>query len=72
MITIKPLSDLEIATKSVMKPITEIAEKAQIPAVAIEQYGSYKAKINTSKIEGQATAKVVLVTAISPTPKRGR
>ena len=64
----KPLSDLDIATNAVMKPIMEIAKNAQIPADAVEQYGRYKAKIDTSKIVGEANAKVVLVTAISPTP----
>ena len=51
-----------------MKPITEIAEKAGIPLDALEQYGRYKAKIDTSKVTGAADAKVVLVTAINPTP----
>lgn len=64
----KPLSDLEIASKAVMKPIIDIAQQAQIPEEAIEQYGRYKAKIDTNKIKGNSTAKVVLVTAISPTP----
>ncbi|BAK17024.1 formyltetrahydrofolate synthetase [Solibacillus silvestris StLB046] len=66
--TKKPLSDIEIANKATMKPILEIAENAQIPLDAVEQYGRFKAKIDTSKISGEATAKVVLVTAISPTP----
>ncbi|MCM3721791.1 formate--tetrahydrofolate ligase [Solibacillus isronensis] len=66
--TKKPLSDIEIANKATMKPILEIAEDAQIPLDAVEQYGRFKAKIDTSKISGEATANVVLVTAISPTP----
>lgn len=66
--TKKPLSDIEIANKATMKPILEIAENAQIPLDAVEQYGRFKAKIDTSKISGEATANVVLVTAISPTP----
>jgi formate--tetrahydrofolate ligase len=66
--TTKPLSDIEIANNAIMKPITEIAENAGIPLDAIEQYGRYKAKIDTSKLTGVAKAKVVLVTAISPTP----
>ena len=66
--TIKPLSDIEIANNATMKPITEIAEKAGIPLDAVEQYGRYKAKIDTSKVTGAADAKVVLVTAINPTP----
>lgn len=66
--TKKPLTDIEIANQATMKPILEIAENANIPLDAVEQYGRYKAKIDTSKISGEATANVVLVTAISPTP----
>lgn len=66
--TKKPLTDIEIANQATMKPILEIAENAHIPLDAVEQYGRYKAKIDTSKISGEATANVVLVTAISPTP----
>ncbi len=66
--TKKPLSDIEIANKATMRPIIEIAENAGIPLDAVEQYGRYKAKIDTSKVTGTANAKVVLVTAISPTP----
>lgn len=51
-----------------MKPIVEIAEKAGIPLEAVEQYGRYKAKIDVNKVTGVANAKVVLVTAINPTP----
>lgn len=67
-ITKKPLTDIEIANQATMKPILEIAENANIPLDAVEQYGRYKAKIDISKISGEATANVVLVTAISPTP----
>ncbi|MEQ6354049.1 formate--tetrahydrofolate ligase [Lysinibacillus sp. M3] len=67
--TNQPLSDLEIANQAVMKPITEIAKDAGIPEDALEQYGRYKAKIDPLKITAQGEdAKVVLVTAISPTP----
>ena len=64
----KILSDLDIANQATMKPITEIAEKANIPADALEQYGRYKAKIDTNYMTGAPTGKIVLVTAISPTP----
>lgn len=64
----KILSDLDIANQAVMKPISEIAKKANIPADALEQYGRYKAKIDTNYITGAPTGKIVLVTAISPTP----
>lgn len=66
--TNKPLTDIEIANNATMKPITEIAENAGIPLEAVEQYGRFKAKIDTSKVIGAANAKVILVTAISPTP----
>lgn len=67
--TVKICSDLEIALQSEMKPIVEIAELAGIPDSALELYGKYKAKIDTTKLEGlTADAKVVLVTAINPTP----
>ncbi len=62
------LTDLEIASAVEIQPITEIAKKAGIPEDAVEQYGRYKAKIDPLKIQQPATAKVVLVTAISPTP----
>lgn len=68
MTTTKKLTDLQIASQAEMKLITEIAESAQIPLDAIEQYGRYKAKIDTTKISGSALGKVVLVTATSPTP----
>lgn len=64
----KPLSDLEIAQKAVLQPIINIAKQANIPEEAVEQYGRYKAKIDSTKIPGAPTAKVVLVTATNPTP----
>ncbi|MFI2129140.1 formate--tetrahydrofolate ligase [Lysinibacillus fusiformis] len=65
----QPLTDLEIASQAVIKPITEIANAAGIPEDALEQYGRYKAKIDPLKITAQGEdAKVVLVSAISPTP----
>ncbi|ELI4042291.1 formate--tetrahydrofolate ligase [Staphylococcus pseudintermedius] len=63
------LSDLEIANQSTLRPIKEIAEKVGISEEALEQYGHYKAKIDISKIQTQnGKGKVVLVTAMSPTP----
>lgn len=64
----KTLTDLEIASNAEMKLITEIAKKANVPFEALEQYGHYKAKVNPAKIDGLPTGKVVLVTAINPTP----
>lgn len=64
-----PLTDLEIARKADMRPIQEVAAAADIPAEALEPYGKYKAKIDVSKLPQKTQAgKVVLVTAISPTP----
>lgn len=68
MTTTKHLTDLEIAAAFEMEPIVNIAKKAGISDSAIEQYGKYKAKIDISKIQTEAKGKVVLVTAISPTP----
>ena len=68
MTVTKHLTDLEIAAAFKMEPIQAIATRAGIPTDALEQYGHYKAKIDISKIPGEANGKVVLVTAISPTP----
>ena len=66
---VAPLTDLEIASKAVMKPIGDIAKKAGIPEEAVEPYGRFKAKIDVSKLPtSTCKGKVVLVTAISPTP----
>ncbi len=64
------LSDIEIAQKTKMKPITEIAAKAGIPADCLEPYGKYKAKIDLSllKDEKRKDGKLILVTAMTPTP----
>ncbi|WP_088006713.1 formate--tetrahydrofolate ligase [Indiicoccus explosivorum] len=62
-------TDLSIATAAEMLPITQIAERAGIPENALEPYGHYKAKINLEKLPPAVQqGKVVLVTAISPTP----
>lgn len=64
------LSDIEIAQQCKMQPITEIAKKAGIPADKLEQYGNYKAKIDLSllKESDAKDGKLILVTAITPTP----
>lgn len=67
----KVLSDLEIARRAGIKPITEVAERAGINADALELYGPYKAKINPAHLRlpgGKPAGKVVLVSAMSPTP----
>ena len=65
------LSDIEIAQKAEMKPITEIGSSIGIPAEDLENYGPYKAKISlklTKELEGKPMGRLILVTAISPTP----
>ena len=64
------LTDIEIAQSAKMKPITEIAEAAGIPVDCLEPYGKYKAKINLGDIPADfdKKGKLVLVTAITPTP----
>jgi len=63
-------SDIEIAQECQMSPIVEIAEKAGIEDKYLEQYGKYKAKIdyNLLKESDKKDGKLVLVTAINPTP----
>lgn len=61
------LSDIEIAQQVEMENITKIAEKLGIPATDLELYGNYKAKIKPST-EKKQNGKLILVTAISPTP----
>ena len=64
------LTDIEIAQQCKMKPITEIAESINIDDKYIEQYGKYKAKIDYSllKESTRKDGKLILVTAITPTP----
>ena len=63
-------SDIEIAQECTMQPITAIAEKAGIDDKYLEQYGKYKAKIdyNLLKDTNAEDGKLILVTAINPTP----
>ena len=64
------LSDIEIAQGCEMKPISKIAQSAGIDEKYVEQYGRYKAKIDLSilKENKNENGKLVLVTAITPTP----
>ena len=64
------LSDIEIAQSVTMRPISEIAEKAGIEDKYVEQYGKYKAKIDLSLLKEKTNldGKLILVTAITPTP----
>lgn len=64
------LSDIEIAQNCPMRPIGGIAEKAHIEDHYLEQYGRYKAKVDLSLLQEnpRPEGKLVLVTAITPTP----
>lgn len=65
------LSDIEIAQQVKMLPINEIAENFGIDVDDLEMYGKYKAKVSfdfIKKMEKKENGKLVLVTAISPTP----
>ncbi len=63
-------TDIEIAQECTMQHITEIAKAAHVDAQYIEQYGNYKAKIDLKLLEEteRPDGKLVLVTAITPTP----
>lgn len=65
------LTDIEIAQKAHMLKITEIADRLGISQEDIEPYGSYKAKLSETlfrKTDNHADGKLILVTAINPTP----
>ena len=64
------MTDIEIAQSVQMKPITEIAKTAGIDEKYLEQYGKYKAKVDLSLLRESKNVdgKLVLVTAITPTP----
>ena len=63
------MTDIEIAQACEPKKITEIAAKAGIPEEYLEQYGNDKAKVCLEYLKGEAAeGKLVLVTAITPTP----
>ena len=63
-------SDIEIAQGAAMRPITEIAKTAHVDEKYIEQYGRYKAKIDPALLKEtqRKDGRLVLVTAITPTP----
>ncbi|SDZ87284.1 Formate-tetrahydrofolate ligase [Oribacterium sp. KHPX15] len=64
-------SDIEIAQEAVMERITDVAARYQIEADDLEQYGKYKAKLSNElwdKLKDRPNGKLVLVTAINPTP----
>ena len=64
-------TDIEIAQEAQMLPITEVVKEIGLTADDLEMYGKYKAKISNEylkKIEGNKKGKLILVTAINPTP----
>jgi formate--tetrahydrofolate ligase len=64
-------SDIEIAQETVMEPIIKVASKLGVTEDELELYGKYKAKVTRElweRIEGRPDGKLILVTAITPTP----
>ena len=64
-------TDIQIAQEAVLKPIAEVAAELNIQADELEFYGKYKAKITDEymeKIASNPNGKLILVTAINPTP----
>lgn len=65
------MTDIEIAENTELKNITEIAKEIDVPEDEIEVYGKYKAKISDKlyeKLKDKENGKLILVTAMSPTP----
>ena len=66
------LSDIEIAQNAKMKTITEIAARIGVSSEDLEPYGHYKAKLSEKlfvKLKDKKDGKLILVTAINPTPQ---
>ena len=64
-------TDIQIAQEATMKPVKEVAAAYGITEDELELYGKYKAKLTDElwqKVEGNPDGKLVLVTAINPTP----
>ena len=64
-------TDIEIAQEAKLKPIAEVAAAVGIPGEELEFYGKYKAKLSDTylkELEGRPDGKLILVTAINPTP----
>ena len=65
------LSDIEIAQAATLLPIKEVAAQIGIKEDELEFYGKYKAKLSdelANRLENESDGKLVLVTAINPTP----
>ncbi len=66
-----PQTDIDISQRAAMKPIFEIAHRLALPEPSVEPYGQYKAKIDFENLPSSTDkpdGKLILVTAISPTP----
>ncbi len=61
-------TDIEIARQATLIPITEVAKNAGVPDEALIPYGKYKAKVDTATLPTTSDGKLILVTAINPTP----
>ena len=62
-------SDIEIAQAATLKPISAVAEAAGVPEEALSPYGRYIAKVDPTRLpDTKRRARLVLVTAINPTP----
>ena len=61
-------TDIEIARAATLIPITEVAKNAGIPDEALIPYGRYKAKVDTATLPTTSAGKLILVTAVNPTP----
>ncbi|MDK8306385.1 formate--tetrahydrofolate ligase [Corynebacterium imitans] len=66
--TTAPKSDVDIAQAHTLEPIADIAAKAGVDKDALIPYGAHMAKVDVSRNPGEADAKLVLVTGVSPTP----
>ena len=65
------LTDIEIAQQTKLRPIAEIARELGVREEELEPYGRFKAKLNDglfARLEGEPDGKLILVTAINPTP----
>ena len=65
------LTDIEIAQQTKLRPIAEIAEELHVCPEELEPYGRFKAKLNDDlfkRLENEPDGKLILVTAITPTP----
>jgi len=61
-------SDIEIAQSTKMNMIVDVAKKLNLSENDLELYGNYKAKVQVENLKGNKNGKLILVTAISPTP----